>query len=113
MLDGTTEPDETVADLDQWRLRHLEESHGARRNARNDGIEDRVVSVNLPEHTLVTVHSCWSRGGGRHLMASVPLLCAGGAAVGRACHSPCPHEYYGTACRLPLGTSGPCCFTSL
>lgn len=54
MPDGTTEPDETVADLDQWCLRHLEENHGARHNARHDGIEDRMVSANLPEHTPVT-----------------------------------------------------------
>lgn len=48
--DGTTEPDETAADLDQWCLRHLEENHGAR----HDGIEDRMVSANLPEHTPLT-----------------------------------------------------------
>jgi hypothetical protein len=54
MPDGTTEPDETAADLDQWCLRHLEEYDGARHNARHDGIEDRMVSANLPEHTSVT-----------------------------------------------------------
>jgi hypothetical protein len=54
MPDGITEPDETAADLDQWCLRHLEKNHGARHNARHDGIEDRRVSVNLPEHTPVT-----------------------------------------------------------
>jgi len=35
-------------------VRHLEENHGARYNARHDGIEDRMVSANLPEHTMVT-----------------------------------------------------------
>jgi hypothetical protein len=54
MPDGTTEPDETVADLDQWCLRHLEENDGARHNARYAGIEDRMVSANLPEHTPLT-----------------------------------------------------------
>ncbi len=58
MPDGTTEPDRTAADLDQWCLRHLEENHGARHNARHnarhDGTEDRMVSANLPEHTAVT-----------------------------------------------------------
>jgi hypothetical protein len=54
MPDGTTEPDQTAADLDQWCLRHLEENHGARHNARHDGVEDRMVSANLPEHTPLT-----------------------------------------------------------
>lgn len=58
MPDGTTEPDETAADLDQWCLRRLEQNrsarHNARHNARYDGIEDRMVSANLPEHTPVT-----------------------------------------------------------
>lgn len=54
MSDGTTEPDQIAADLDQWCLRHLEENHGARHNARHDGIEDSMVSANLPEHTPVT-----------------------------------------------------------
>jgi hypothetical protein len=54
MPDGTTEPDATAADLDQWCLRHLEENHGARHNARHEGIEDRMVSANLPEHTPLT-----------------------------------------------------------
>lgn len=51
MPDGTTEPDEIAADLDQSCLLHLEENNGARHNARQDGIEDRMVSANLPEHT--------------------------------------------------------------
>jgi hypothetical protein len=54
MPDGTTEPDETAADLDQWCLRHLDENNGARHNARHAGIEDRMVSANLPEHTPLT-----------------------------------------------------------
>jgi hypothetical protein len=54
MPDGTTEPDETAADLDRWCLRHLAENNGARHNARHDGIEDRMVSANLPKHDLVT-----------------------------------------------------------
>jgi hypothetical protein len=54
MPDGTTEPDETAADLDQWCLRHLEENDGARHNARHAGIEDCMVSANLPQHTPVT-----------------------------------------------------------
>jgi hypothetical protein len=54
MPDGTTEPDQTAADLDQWCLRHLDENSGARHNARHDGIEERMVSANLPEHTPVT-----------------------------------------------------------
>jgi hypothetical protein len=54
MPDGTTEPDETAAVLDQWCLRHLEQNHGARHNARHDGIEDQMVSANLPEHTPLT-----------------------------------------------------------
>jgi hypothetical protein len=54
MPDGTTEPDQTAADLDQWCLRHLEENHGARHNARHAGVEDRMVSANLPEHTPLT-----------------------------------------------------------
>jgi hypothetical protein len=49
--DGTTEPDETIADLDRWCLRHLDEHSGARHNARHDGIEDRMVSASLPKHT--------------------------------------------------------------
>ena len=48
MPDGTTEPDETAVDLDQWCLRHLEENSDARHNARDDGIVDRVFSANLP-----------------------------------------------------------------
>jgi len=54
MPDGTTEPDETIADLDQWCMRHLDENSGTRHNARHDGIEDRMVSANLPTHTPVT-----------------------------------------------------------
>lgn len=54
MPDGTTEPDKTAADLDQWCLRHLEENDGARHNARHDDIEDRMVSANLPQHTPLT-----------------------------------------------------------
>ncbi|HEX6356027.1 hypothetical protein [Actinophytocola sp.] len=54
MPDGTTKPDETAADLDRWCLRHLEENDGARHNARHAGIEDRMVSANLPEHTPLT-----------------------------------------------------------
>src|SRR4051812_7367173 len=54
MPDGTTEPDKTAADLDRWCLRHLDEHSGIRHNARHDGIEDRMVSANLPEHTPVT-----------------------------------------------------------
>jgi hypothetical protein len=54
MPDGTTEPDETAADLDHWCLRHLEENHSARYNARHDGIEDRMVSASLPEHAPLT-----------------------------------------------------------
>lgn len=54
MPDGTTGPDENAADLDQWCLRHLEQNDGARRNARHDGIDDRMVSANLPEHTSLT-----------------------------------------------------------
>ncbi|TDV53644.1 hypothetical protein [Actinophytocola oryzae] len=54
MPDGTTDPDETAADFDQWCLRHVEENHGARHNARHAGVEDRMVSANLPEHTPLT-----------------------------------------------------------
>jgi hypothetical protein len=36
MPDGTTDPDQTAADLDQWCLRHLEETSGARSNAHHD-----------------------------------------------------------------------------
>lgn len=54
MPDGTTEPDETIADLDQWCLRHLDETSGTRHNARYDGTEDRMVSATLPTHTPVT-----------------------------------------------------------
>jgi hypothetical protein len=51
MSDGTTEPDQTAADLDKWCLRHLDENSGTRHNARQDGIEDRMVSASLPQHT--------------------------------------------------------------
>lgn len=54
MPDGASEPNETAADLDQWCLRHLEENDGARHNACHAGIEDRMVSANLPEHTPLT-----------------------------------------------------------
>jgi hypothetical protein len=54
MPDGTIEPDQTATYLDQWCLRHLDENHGARHNARHDGIEDRMVSANLPQHTPLT-----------------------------------------------------------
>lgn len=54
MREGTTEPDQTAADLDRWCLRHLEENSGTRHNARHDDIEDRMVSANLPQHTPVT-----------------------------------------------------------
>ncbi|HCU49464.1 MAG TPA: hypothetical protein DGG94_06630, partial [Micromonosporaceae bacterium] len=64
MPDGTTEPDETIADLDQWCLRHLDEYNGTRRNARHDGIEDRMVSANLPQHTPVTEISSIARTAG-------------------------------------------------
>jgi hypothetical protein len=36
------------------RFLHLKPNDGARHNARHDGIEDRMVSANLPEHTPVT-----------------------------------------------------------
>jgi hypothetical protein len=48
MPDGTTEPDKTAADLDRWCARRLDERNGARHNARHAGIEDRMVSANLP-----------------------------------------------------------------
>jgi hypothetical protein len=54
MPDGTTKPDETIANLDQWCLRHLADNDGARHNARHEGIEDRMVSATLPEHTSLT-----------------------------------------------------------
>lgn len=54
MPDCTTEPDQSMADLDRWCLRHLEDDSGARHNARHDGTEDRMVSANLPKHTPVT-----------------------------------------------------------
>jgi hypothetical protein len=54
MPDGTTDPDHTATDLDQWCLRHLAEHNGTRHNTRHDGIEDRMVSANLPTHTPVT-----------------------------------------------------------
>lgn len=54
MPDGTTEPDQTAADLDRWCSQHLEENSGTRHNAHHDGIEDRMVSANLPQHTPVT-----------------------------------------------------------
>jgi hypothetical protein len=54
MPGGTTEPDQTAADLDRWCSQHLEENSGTRHNARHDGIEDRMVSANLPQHTPVT-----------------------------------------------------------
>jgi hypothetical protein len=38
----------------QWCARHLNSNDGARHNARHDGIEDRMVSANLPGHTPVT-----------------------------------------------------------
>jgi hypothetical protein len=50
MPDGATEPDETAAALDKWCLRHLPANGGTR----HDGIEDRMVSANLPKHTPVT-----------------------------------------------------------
>jgi hypothetical protein len=64
MPDGTTNPDRTAADLDEWCLRHLEESSGARHNARHDGIEDRMVSAILPEHTPVTEMTSLTRSAG-------------------------------------------------
>lgn len=54
MPDGTTEPDQTAADLDRWCLRHLEENDGARHNARQAGTEALMVSANLPERTPLT-----------------------------------------------------------
>lgn len=54
MPSGTAEPGETAAYLDQWCARHLNSNDGARHNARHDGIEDRMVSANLPGHTPVT-----------------------------------------------------------
>jgi hypothetical protein len=54
MPDGTTEPNEAGADLDQWCLRHLEDNDGGRHNARRAGTEDRMVSANLSEHTPLT-----------------------------------------------------------
>ncbi|MFL6140445.1 MAG: hypothetical protein ACJ72N_01070 [Labedaea sp.] len=54
MPDGTSEPDQTIADLDRWCLCHLERDHGARHNARHDGTEDRLVSAHLPTHTPIT-----------------------------------------------------------
>lgn len=54
MPDGTTESDQTAADLDQWGLRHLDENSGTRHNARAEVIEDRMVSANLPQRTPVT-----------------------------------------------------------
>ncbi len=54
MPSGTAEPDETATYLDRWCSRHLEPNDGARRNARQEGAEDRMVSANLPDHTSVT-----------------------------------------------------------
>ncbi|TCO46448.1 hypothetical protein [Actinocrispum wychmicini] len=51
---GTTEPVETAAELDDWCQGHMEKNSGTRHNARHDGIEDRMVSANLPSHTPVT-----------------------------------------------------------
>jgi hypothetical protein len=61
MPDGTSDPDQTAADLDQWCLRHLEENNGARHNARHESTEDRMVSANLPQHTSVTEISSLAR----------------------------------------------------
>jgi hypothetical protein len=54
MPSGTAEPGETAAYLDQWCARHMKPNDGARHNARRVGIEDRMVSANLPGHTPVT-----------------------------------------------------------
>lgn len=54
MPDGITEPDQIFADLDQWCLRHLDEHSGTRKNARHNGIEDRMVSANLPKYWQTT-----------------------------------------------------------
>lgn len=61
MPDGTTEPDQSIADLDRWCLRHLDEHSGARHNARHDGIEERMVSANLPKHTPLTEMTSFTR----------------------------------------------------
>jgi hypothetical protein len=54
MPEGTTDPDHSAANLDRWCLRHLDEHTGTRHNARHDGIEDHMVSANLPRHTPVS-----------------------------------------------------------
>lgn len=54
MPDGTTDPEASAAELDQWCLRHLDERSGTRHNARQEGIEDRMVSANLPKHLPLT-----------------------------------------------------------
>lgn len=61
MPEGATAPDDTGADLDQWCQRHLDDNHGARHNARHKGIEARMVSANLPNHTPVTEMSSLAR----------------------------------------------------
>jgi hypothetical protein len=64
MPDGTTDPDASAADLDQWCLHHLEEHSGARHNARHDGTEDHMVSANLPKHTRLTEMTSLTRTAG-------------------------------------------------
>jgi hypothetical protein len=64
MPDGTSDPNQTIADLDQWCLRHLDDNSGARHNARPDGIEERMVSANLPKHTPFTEMNSLTRTAG-------------------------------------------------
>ena len=52
--DGAADPDRCADYLDQWCVRNLEPSDGARYNARHSGIEDRMVSAKLPKHTRLT-----------------------------------------------------------
>jgi hypothetical protein len=76
MPDGTTEPDQAAADLDRWCLRHLDENSGARHNARHDGIEDRMVSANLPEHTPVTEMTSLTRTAAYIIQCGTDATCA-------------------------------------
>lgn len=52
--DGAAEPDLTADYLDRWCAQQLQPSTGARHNAHHQGIDDRMVSAKLPQHTTLT-----------------------------------------------------------
>lgn len=72
MPQGCSDPAWTADYLDRWCTRHSHETDAARSFAKQDGIEDRMVSANLPKHTTLTEMNRELRVAARLMKAGTP-----------------------------------------